>query len=170
MAGELITVEYAGPASFQVGRLPQYDVRAWWCLVNDGTVGRVKLEAGRELKRHVEADHVEFVRMDMSTYNTPHMDAMMTFRVLTAAQFQERAELRSRVYRTCDGCSDGSPVQLAMLTRPGTPAVPDPWNVTPGRVDTGETRALCYSCWRPVADAGGCRVLHTINRHGKLSV
>lgn len=95
MNGELITVEYAGPASQQVGSLPQYDVRAWWVVRDEGTEGRVKLAAGRELKRHVKADHVEFVRADTDTYNSPHINSMMTFRVLTREQFTERARLRA---------------------------------------------------------------------------
>lgn len=170
MANELITVEYAGPAPRQVGSLPWHDVRAWWTVRDERSTGLVKTAAGRELKKHITADHVEFVHWDMSTYNTPDLNALLTFRVLTHAQFTERAQLRGRVYRTCGRCGGDGPGQLVMLTRPGTPAVPDPQNVTPGRADTGETQALCHSCWRPVSDTGGCRVLHWINRNGRLDV
>ena len=147
MNGDLITVEYAGPASRQVGSLPWHDVRAWWVVRDEGSIGRVKLAAGRELKKHIKADHVEFVHMDMDTYNSPRMNAMLTFRVLTAEQFQNRAELRSRRYTTCDGC-DMAPGQLVQTAE-------------------GE-RALCFTCWHPISDA--CKVLHWINANGRLQV
>lgn len=108
-SSELITVEYAGHATRQVGPLPCYDVRAWWVVRDSGTEGRVKLQAGRELKRHITADHVEFVHMDTDGYKSPHMNAMVTFRVFTAAQFAERARLRALVVRSCALCGNTSP-------------------------------------------------------------
>jgi hypothetical protein len=158
---EMITVEYAGPASRQVGTLPWYEVRAWWTVrdggttVRDGgTTGRVKLAAGRELKRHVQADHVECVNVDMDTYNSPRINAMITFRVLTHEQFEHRAELRKRVYTRCDGdgCAN-EPGQLVEFFADRRHA------------------ALCYGCWHPlsVGESGAVKVLHWINRHGKLS-
>lgn len=152
MTDELITVEYAGPTTVQVGVLPCYDVRAWWTVRSEGSEGRVKLAAGHELKKHVPADHVEFVRMDADTYNSPHVNAMVTFRVLTAAQYAARAELRSRTYRKCDGCTSTSPGQLV---RP---------------MDGTAERALCYACWEPLRAGGGWGLVHWINRHGRLSV
>ena len=151
MGNELITVEYAGPASRQVGSLPWYDVRAWW-VATELAEGLVKLAAGRELKKHVTADHVEFVHMDMDTYNHPHINAMLTFRVLTHEQFATRAELRARRYTTCDGCGCKGPSNLV------------------NEHATGRELALCYTCWRPRADAREVGVLHWINRHGKLGV
>lgn len=152
MTDELITVEYAGPASRQVGSLPCYDVRAWWTVRSEGSEGRVKLAAGRELKRHVPADHVEFVHMDADTFKSPHINAMVTFRVLTAAQFAARAELRSRTYRTCDGCASTSPGQVVRPT------------------DGTEERALCYACWESLRAGGGWSLVHWINSNGKLNV
>lgn len=150
MSNELITTEYAGPASRQVGPLPCHDVRAWWVAQDDGTIGRVKLDAGRELKRHVRADHVEFVHMDMSTYNSPHMNAMITFRVLTKAQFAARAELRARVYTQCElSRCGGDPGQLV-------------------RMENGLERALCFGCWYPIKST--CQVLHWIKANGKLQI
>ncbi len=145
--------EYAGPSSRQVGTLPWHDVRAWWTVRDDNSLGAAKLAAGRELKKHVaEGSHVEFVHMDLDTCNSPRMNAMMTFRVLNEAQFREREELRNRVYRTCEGADcTREPGQLVAM-------------------DDGAERALCYTCWKPLSDADQCRVLHWINRHGKLQV
>lgn len=148
MRDELITVEYAGPASRQVGNLPQYDVRAWWVVCDEGSEGRVKLAAGRELKKHVTADHVEFVHMDEDTFKSPHINAMLTFRVLTADQFKARAELRSRVYGQCENHRCGE--QAGQLVR----------------MSDNTERALCFTCWKPIKDT--CKVLHWINRHGKV--
>lgn len=150
MQSELITVEYAGPAPRQVGTLPMHDVRAWWTVRDEGTTGRVKLAAGRELKRHINADHVECVTMDMDTYNSPNMNAMITFRVLTAEQFTRRAELCARVYKRCDGCSGTSPGQLVTVEGNDTP------------------QALCYGCWHPISER--CKVLHWIKADGRLQV
>jgi hypothetical protein len=150
MADELITVEYAGPTSYQVGSLPCYDVRAWWVARNEGTSGRVKLAAGRELKRHVKADHVEFVRMDADRYNTPHVNAMLTFRVLTKDQYERRESRRREVHKACVGCGSESPEQLVRV------------------LGTQEERALCFSCWHPIRDT--CQVIHWIGSNGKLQV
>lgn len=147
MNGEMITVEYAGHASRQVGNLPMHDVRAWWVVRDEGTIGRVKLAAGRELKRHTTADHVEYATMDMNTYNSPHLDAMITFRVLTHEQFTARAELRKRVYSACDGCG-----------------CPHPGEVV--RVADGAERALCFTCRRTLT--GPYQVLHWIKANGKV--
>ena len=149
MNGELITTEYAGHASRQVGALPCHDVRAWWTTRDERTIGHVKLSAGRELKRHIKADHVEFVHMDMDTYNTPHMNAMITFRVLTKSQFAERAELRSRVYGQCELPRCGGDADQLV------------------RMEDGTEVALCYGCWHPISST--CQVLHWINRNGRLS-
>lgn len=147
-----ITVEYAGPASRQVGYLPWYDVRAWWTADGaDGGDGPVKLEAGRELKKHLpKGSHVEFVHADTSTFKTPHINSMMTFRVLTDEQFKERAELRARHYAECetDGCA-GDPVQIVQRDADGTEL------------------ALCFGCWHP--HRSGYRVLHSINR-GRVQI
>lgn len=156
MANELITVEYAGHASRQVGPLPMHDVRAWWQVRDENTMGHVKLAAGRELKRHIKADHVEFSHMDMDTHGHPHMNAMITFRVLTKAQFAERAQLRTRRYTRCEGDScTQQPGQLVYM-----------FDDTTGQPE----RALCYACWRPLADTVQCKVLHWIDRDGKLQV
>lgn len=152
MAGELITVEYAGPTTYQVGNLPQHDVRAWWCLVDDGTIGRVKLAAGRELKRHVKADHVEFVRMDMSTYNTPHIDAMMTFRVLTHKQFTERERLAALVVQSCATCGSDSPCNYL-------------------RMPDGREQGACYTCLHGEPLAGvQYRTIAWIKANGRLQI
>ena len=150
MNGELITTEYAGPASYQVGPLPCHDVRAWWVAQDEQTIGRVKTSAGRELKKHIKADHVECVNVnvDMDTYNSPHMNAMITFRVLTKAQFAHRAELRTRVYTGCDECGAAHPGQLVAMDA------------------TDTERPLCFGCWHPIRDT--CRVLHWIQANGKL--
>lgn len=154
MADEQILTELAGPTSRQVGQLPCYDVRAWWTVRSERSEGRVKLAAGQELKKELPgAAHVEFVRMDLDTCNSPRMNATLTFRVLTEEQFARRAELRSRVYRKCDG--DGCTEEPGQLVR---------------MLDDSTERALCYACWRPLADAQRCKVLHWINRHGKLQV
>jgi hypothetical protein len=147
-----ITTEYAGPASRQVGTLPWYDVRAWWTADGaEGGYGPVKLAAGRELKKHVpDGSHVECVGVDADTYNTPNINAMITFRVLTDEQFKVRAELRARHYAECetDGC-EGDPGQVVQRDSDGTEL------------------ALCFGCWHPNRDA--FKVLHWINR-GRVSV
>lgn len=150
MPSELITVEYAGPASRQVGSIPCHDVRAWWRTGDDATVDNVKRAARAELRRHIKADHIEFVTMDMDTYSSPSVNAMLTFRVFTQAQLASRAELRARVYSTCDGCGCDHPGQVV-------------------RMDDGSAeRALCHGCWHPIRDA--CKVLHWIKANGKLRV
>ena len=149
MTSELITTEYAGHASRQVGNLPWHDVRAWWVVRGEGSIGRVKLAAGRELKRHIKADHVEYVNMDMDTYNSPHMNAMITFRVLTHEQFTARAELRTRVYTACDGCACDHPGEVV-------------------RVADDTERALCFTCRKALT--GAYQVLHWIMANGKLQV
>jgi hypothetical protein len=156
MASELITVEYAGPTSHQVGNIPCYDVRAWWHVVSDRTEGNVKRAANLELKRHVKADHVEFVRWDVGTYNSPNLDAMITFRVLTSEQFAARAELRTRVYATCDGCGCDHPGQVVRMAENGVIRMDE----------RGPERALCFGCWNPIKDT--CQVLHWIKSNGKL--
>lgn len=133
--GEMIKAEYAGPASCQVGTLPQYDVRVWWTIRDDGTEGRAKLEAGRELKRNIKADHVEFVRADTSTYNTPHIDSMMTFRVLTREQFAERERLRKLVVQSCALCFDLNPTNYL-------------------RMADKREQAVCFTCLRSPALSG----------------
>lgn len=169
-------VEYAGPAARQVGNLPRYEVRAWWTVSNERALGNVKRAAVRELKRHITADHVEYVTMDMDTYNHPHMNAMITYRVLTAEQFAHRAELRKRVYKRCDGCGGDSPGQVVQSLTDAdvhvTPSHRTDYGATVhavrfGRQPVGPERALCFTCWHPIKDT--CKVLHWINRHGKLS-
>lgn len=148
MGSELITVEYAGPSSHQVGYDPCHDVRAWWVVVSDRTAGNVKRAAGAELKRHIHADHVEFVRWDVGTYKSPHLNAMITFRVLTHEQFDARERDRALVFTTCDGCGCDHPGYLVTMNADGT------------------QRALCYSCWRPIRDT--CKLQHWIKANGKL--
>jgi hypothetical protein len=150
MADSMITVEYAGPSSYQVGNLPCYNVRAWWVVQDDNSEGQVKLAAGRELKLHIKADHVEFVSMDMDTYNTPHLNAMLTFRVLTDEQYDRREARRKEVHHNCAECGGEGPGQLVAM------------------LETQEERALCYSCWDPIR--GACQVLHWIGRNGKIQV
>lgn len=147
---ELITTEYAGPAAYQVGNLPCYDVRAWWVVRDESTTGRVKLSAGRELKRNINAPHVEFVSMDADHYKSPHINAMLTFRVLTKEQFESRESRRKEVHKTCVGCRALPPGQLVEMR------------------DNHEELALCYTCWVPIKHE--CKVLHWINRYGKLQV
>ncbi|MFD5069128.1 hypothetical protein ACFWNC_14520 [Streptomyces sp. NPDC058369] len=149
MADEMITVEFAGRASRQVGNLPCYDVRAWWAVRDEDSQGRVKLAAGRELKKHVHADHVEFVSMDMDTYKSPHINAMLTFSVLTKEQYKQREARRREVHSVCVVCGIKGPGQLVLR-------------------ESGEEQALCYLCWHPIR--GTTKVLHWINRNGKLNV
>lgn len=136
MSGELVTVEYAGPASRQVGNLPWHDVRAWWVARDEGTLGRVKLAAGRELKRHLKGTfHVECVNVDMNTYKSPHIDAMITFRVLTREQFAERKRLASLVVLSCTTCGGLDPCNYL-------------------RMADGTMQGACFTCLRgPLADA-----------------
>lgn len=152
MSNELITTEYAGPASYQVGPLPCHDVRAWWTVRDEQTIGRVKLAAGRELKKHVKADHVEFVTMDMDTYNTPHMNAMVTFRMFTKAQFAERARLRALVVHSCNLCGS-----------------PDPCNYL--RMPDKRMQGVCYACLRgPRLEGVEYSTVAWIKANGRLQV
>lgn len=151
----MITVEYAGPASYQVGPLPCHDVRAWWTVTDGREIGRVKRVAGAELKRElradgIPADHIECVSVDMSTYNHPHLNAMLTFRVYTREQFQARAELRKAVYTHCDGCRRTQPGQIVRNLASGT-----------------ET-ALCFECWKPNSSA--YQMLHYIKANGRVQI
>lgn len=150
--GELITVEYAGPATFTVGTLPRYEVRAWWVIRDEGTIGRVKLAAGRELKKHVTADHVEFVTMDMSTYNTPHLNAMMTFQVLSSEQFDNRKRLAALVVRSCAMCGGDHPCNYL-------------------RMPDDSERAVCYTCLNgPALQGVQYRTIAWIKNNGRLQI
>lgn len=151
----MITVEYAGPASYQVGPLPCYDVRAWWTVIDGREVGRVKRAAGAELKRNlradsIPADHVECVSMDLSTYSHPHLNAMLTFRVRTHEQFAAREELRKAVYTHCDGCRQTAPSKIVR------------------NLVSGTEQALCYGCWHPHRSA--YQVLHYIKATGRVQI
>lgn len=150
MTSELITVEYKGPAVRQVGSDPWYEVRAWWRMEGDRSIGNVKRAAGDELKRHVKADHVEFVSMDMDTHGHPSMNAMLTFRVFTAEQFTARAELRARVYAECNGCREAAPGYLVRMTA------------------SSMEHALCFGCWHPIKAT--CKVLHWIKANGRIQI
>lgn len=152
MGNELITVEYAGPASRQVGYLPWYDVRAWWTVQDENSERKVKLAARKELKRHIQADHVEFVHMDMDTYNSPHINAMVTFRVLTAAQFAQRAERRAMVVHTCALCGSTDPCNYL-------------------RMSDNSEQGVCYGCLRgPALVNGTYQTIAWIGTNGRLQV
>lgn len=146
MAVEMITVEYAGLADRWSGPGTVHEVRAWW-NVNQASVGKVKRAAMKEVQGQVTG-HVEYVGMDMSTYNTPNLNAMIRIRVLTTAEVAKRAELKTRVYRTCDKCGSEQPSEVVRMDADGT------------------EKALCYACWHPVKRS--CKVLHWINKYGKI--
>jgi hypothetical protein len=141
--------EYVGIAQRWAGAGVVHEVRAFWHAVTDSD-GAVKAAALRALREGGVTDHAEFTGRDLDTYSSPQLAAVYRFRVLTDAEFGHRAELRSRVYRTCSKCGDSAPGQLV-------------------RMHEGQTEcALCFGCWHPVKSA--CKVLHWIGRNGKLQV
>lgn len=150
-------IEYAGIADRWAGPGVVHEVRAWWNAY-DNTEGQVKRAAldvlGPETSGAILGT-AEVIGMDMSTYNTPYLNAMVRIRVLTPEEADRRTELRARRYTQCDGdgCGD-APGQVVYMFDPVPP-------------DTGE-RALCYSCWRPLAVTVQCKVLHWIDRDGKI--
>jgi hypothetical protein len=127
-----------------------HQVRAWWNANNEteGEVKRAAREAVRSDGRVL--DLIEFESMDMSTYNTPQLNAMIRFRVLSPAEKDRRAELKTRRYKTCEGCGSKDPGQLVRMHADGA------------------ERALCFGCWSPLK--GSCRVLHWIDRNGALEI
>lgn len=144
-------IEYAGRAERHVGWGITHEVRAWWNvnLDSDGTVKRAALDAVRA--EVAEGYHVEYVSRDMSTYNTPRLDAMYLVRVLSPEQTAQRAELRTRRYTSCT--TDTCPEQPGYLVRMDA---------------DGTERALCYGCWAPIKST--CKVLHWIKADGNLQV
>lgn len=146
-------IEYAGTADRQVGHGTIHQVRAWW-NVNDTTEGRIKraaIEAVREGTR--TASLVEYVSMDMSTYNTPQLNAMVYVRVVPQSVADRRAKLKTRTYTTCaggDGTCKGTPGELV-------------------RIADGSEVPLCYGCRTGLA-AGSYQVVHWIKSNGKLQL
>lgn len=143
-------IEYVGIADRQVGTGTIHEVRAWWNVRHDteGRVKRAAIEAVREAKKTFNA--LSFDSWDMSTHDTPQINAMIRIRELSTAEVARRKELTSRRYNTCDGCGTNGPGQLVRMHADGT------------------ERALCYQCWNPVKST--CKVLHWIDKHGKLQV
>lgn len=149
-------VEYAGRADRYCGPGVVHEVHAWW-NVHESSERAVKGAARRSLfTQGGITDLAAFVSWDLCTYSHPQLNAVIRFRVLTPAELDRRTELRARRYTRCDGegCTE-APGQLVYM-----------FDDTTGNPE----RALCWACWRPLADAVQCKVLHWIDRDGKLSV
>jgi len=178
MADEMITTEYAG-----TGRMNgTHHVRVFWRVTRDQSTTLAKRAAAacvRAELKPAKGTRVSFVSMDLDTYKSPHLAAIMVYRLRTAEEIAHRAELAKHTYTRCDGCADNEPGQLVlMLTGESSDVRVEPshtyegggtvWRVTFGPVPTGEERALCFSCWHPIRST--CKVLHWIDRRGKLQL
>jgi hypothetical protein len=150
-----IITEYAGTADRQVGWGVTHEVRAFWNALDDYSERQVAAHGKRELKASDVTGRIEYIGRDLSTYNSPSLSAMLRYRVLTDEQHARRAELRTRVYKRCDGCGGSDPGQLVYM-----------FDDTTGNPE----RALCYTCWRPLAVTVQCKVLYWIKADGKLQV
>lgn len=149
MRDELITAEYVGTGNMS----GTHRVRVFWRVTREGSMRRAKSAAARCVRAKLKPDkdaRLEFVTMDLDTYNSPQLAAIMVYRLRTAEEIARRAELAKRTYTKCDGCTDHKPGQLVRM-----------------HADKSE-RALCFTCWDPIS--GTCQVLHWINRHGKLQL
>lgn len=173
MRDEMITAEYAGRGQM----IGLHRVRVFWRVTREESTALAKRAAAACVRAELKPSkgaQVSFVSMDLDTYNSPQLAAVMVYRLRTAEEVAHRAELAKRTYMTCDGCTGGSPSQLVrMLTdadvhvRP-VDQCPGVHQVTFGRLPVGSERALCFSCWDPIRST--CKVLHWINRNGKLQL
>lgn len=154
-------VEYAGPANRHVGFGWTHEVRAWWNSVHtdEGDVKRAACRAVREALGPERAHATEVSHMDTGYYHAPNTDAMIRVRVLTKAEADERAELRSRVYRVCGMCGAPDPCEVRSVATEG-----------PVR-ETGEQPsvelAVCYRCSLDLRGRSG--LLHWLNSRGQIS-
>lgn len=151
-------IEYAGVADRWAGPGVVHEVRAWWNVheTTEGQVKRAALDALCPANGVTVSGSAEVIGVDTSTYSTPHLNAMVRIRVLTIEEAARRTELRARRYTHCDGddCPN-TPGQLVHM-------FDDP---------SGQPeRALCWTCWRPLARTVQCKVLHWIQADGKLQV
>ncbi|MER5883064.1 hypothetical protein ABT160_04475 [Streptomyces sp. NPDC001941] len=146
-----ILLEYRGLAGRQVGVGTIHEVAAFWDARDDlseraigGRGKRVLLNQGRVV------DHAKYVGLELDTYNSPRLAAILRYRLLTAAEVDRQAKLSRRVHKSCDECKSAHPGQVVRMQ------------------DSEEERALCFGCWNPIQEH--CKVLHWINRHGKLQL
>lgn len=154
-------VEYVGPADRHVGSGRTHEVRAWWNSVHtdEGAVKRAACRAVREELGPERAHKAEVSHMDTGYYHAPNMDSLIRVRVLTEAEADERAELRSRVYLLCDVCDGPEPCEVRSVATEG-----------PVR-ESGEQPctelAVCYRCSLDLR--GRSSVLHWLNSRGQIS-
>jgi len=147
----MITVEFAGLADRWAGAGRVYNVRAWYRVVDENTYANVRRQAARAVRKELGPDAVgmlEFVSEDMDTYNSPHINTLMRYRVLSPEEAAERRELRSRLYSSCDRCGAEKPDQVVRVRSSGT------------------DEALCFGCWNPIRS--DCRVLHYLTHRGRI--
>lgn len=154
-------VEYAGPANRHAGFGWTHEVRAWWNSMHtdEGAVKRAACRAVREELGPERAHATEVSHMETGYYHAPNLDAMIRVRVLTKAEADERAELRSRLYLLCGMCDGPEPVEVRSV-------------VVHGPARESETRpsielAVCYRCSLDLR--GRSSVLHWLNSCGQIS-
>lgn len=144
---EMITTEYAG-----TGRMTgTHRVRVFWQVTREESLTLAKRAAAACVRAELKPGkgaQVSFVGMDLDTHSSPQLAAIMVYRLRTAEEIAHRAELATRTYTTCDGCTGDSPSHLVRME------------------ENQAERALCFTCWRSVRR--DCKVLHWINRYGKL--
>lgn len=151
MAFGLITVEYRGRADRWSGRGVVHEVRAFWSALDGHSETAVAAQGKRELRAAGRImDHAEYIGRELDTYNSPSLAAILRYRVLTVKELSVRAELRTRVYKECDGCGCDHPGQVVRMESDGSEA------------------ALCFGCWNPIK--GTCKVLHWIQADGRLQI
>ncbi len=146
---EMITTEYAGR-----GRMDgTHRVRVFWRVTREESLTLAKRAAEACVRAELKPGkgaQVSFVGMDLDTHSSPQLAAIMVYRLRTAEEIARRALLAERTYTTCDRCADRAPGQLV-------------------RMKEGQAEcALCFTCWHPVRST--CKVLHWINRYGKLQL
>ena len=143
-------IEYRGKARQWAGTGEVHEVAAIWNALRDdqSAVKRASAKAVRDVVG--KGRSVTFESWDMGTSSHPTLDALIRIRVLTKEQADRKKELTMRRYETCDKCGAKGPGQLVQMK------------------DDGTEQALCYGCWNPLRSK--CKVLHYINKFGKLQI
>lgn len=69
---------------------------------------------------------------------------------------------RGAIHKVCHRC-DNFPGQWVRFFQPGDVRGTDAASLT----TDADYEALCYTCWRPLADAYRVKVIYWINKYGK---
>jgi hypothetical protein len=83
MADEMITAEYIGRADRSAGPGWLHEVRVFWRVVGDDSLTKAKRAARTAVRRENKgATSIRFSSMDLDTYGSPQLAAIMRYRVI----------------------------------------------------------------------------------------